>query len=76
MNENFWEHLVNAASHLLDAKRNSDAERDADAEAASEARRAKREKSTRTPAPSAFSSAPSANPAECCIAKRRFKPFK
>jgi hypothetical protein len=69
MNENFWEHMLNAASHMLDAKRMSDAERQAQREQA--AQRQKQQRKTERPAAS-FSSAPSEGPG-CCIAKRRFK---
>jgi len=76
MNPNFWDHLINAASHLMDAKRMSDAERQAQQQAMAEERRAKRASAARErpPAPaSSFSSAPATPDGSCCIAKRKFK---
>lgn len=73
MNGDFWDHMLNAASHLFDAKRMSDAQREAQrAEAAAARAQARKAKVERAPAQASFSSPP-ASGADCCIAKRRFK---
>jgi hypothetical protein len=66
MNQNFWDHLINAAGHLMDASAREREEREHERQ-----RKPKRVKSTSEPAPA--SKGFDANDPSCCIAKRRVK---
>lgn len=68
MNSNFWNHLINAASAVVDMNRQSAAER---AEARAEKGSKPRKKKAAAPERESFNEPPPA--ADCCVTKRRFK---
>ena len=68
MNQNFWDHLLNAAGFLIDANAREQEER----EAAREARGQRKPK----PKTATESTGFDANDPSCCVAKRRIKVAK
>ena len=69
-NDNFWDHLFNAAGALLDAGAQARAEEQAKRDA-QRAQRAPKAKASPSPVTGGSFASPPA--AECCIAKRRVK---
>lgn len=67
MNSNFWDHLINAAGHLMDASARDREEREAERAARASQRKPKATKSAPTNA--GFD----ANDPSCCVARRRIK---
>lgn len=72
MNESFWDHVVNAAGHLLDARKSAAEQAEADRKARRQARPAKRIKLQPEPTQSFGSDAPPPEAKKpCCVGIRR-----
>lgn len=71
MNGDFWNHLLNAAGHVLQAQQMNDARRQAERDARRAARA--QQPDAGEPAFSAPPTAPQQPDAACCVARRKFK---
>ena len=72
MNSNFWDHFLNAASHLLDANSQNEAELAAMREQKRKAHTGTKKASGGGAGGADFAGGGGAA-ADCCVAKRRFK---